>query len=698
MYPASKTGLDILKLFLAEKPTSGKAIANHLAGSKTIKDGYIKVGSDSAVTWCFGHIFEQEEPDHYTPDDVPRNRNGKKRWRWADLPIFPQTWDKRPRPSAQKQIKVIQYLLKKATVVVHAGDPDREGQLLVDEILEILGWKGPTERIWLSALDDISVPTALANLQDNSKLRPLRDAAEARSRADWLMGMNLTRAFTLQSTGRGVVSVGRVQTPTLAIVVARDEAIESFTPKDYLIPRIHTGFWSSWAPADDAPQVDPQGYLTDRPWAETLLQQVTEEGKAVVTAYASTDKSQPPPLGFSLSELQRICSAKFGMTASAVLKAAQALYEVHKATTYPRTDCRYLPEEQFGDAPRIFAGLEQQGFRGHLRLADAQRKSPIWNTAKVSSHHAIIPTGSLQGRLSEDARKIYQLVVLFYLAQFYPDYRFRSTEVTLQCAGESWKSSVNIPVDQGWKALFRSSGAENESKVPLPELAIGQELVVDQVELQQKTTKPPKRFTDGTLVHAMTNIHEFIEDEDAKKTLKQSAGLGTDATRASIIETLVTRQFLRRDGKAIVSTPAGRSLVHSLPPELVDPVMTAQWEDSLAQIANGGMTISQFELRQREFVSVLVDVAKGERSSAKGVVSAPKQEDSAQLAIENKAEESQQPQAIIPLEESGESCPHCQRPTQAYMREDRRLLYRCDACGLAWWPSSANPGWLGEKW
>ncbi|WP_414041195.1 DNA topoisomerase 3 [Acidithiobacillus sp. M4-SHS-6] len=678
-----------MKIYIAEKPSLGKGIAEYLPGGKSKGNGFIQCGTDAVVTWCFGHIFEQEEPDFYTPDDVPTTPKGKKKWRFEELPIFPEQWKKRAKDDAKAQIKVIRDLLKKASSVVNAGDPDREGQLLVDEVLEELRWKGPTQRIWLAALDEQSVRKALASLKDNQDYQNLRNSAEARARADWLMGMNLTRAFTLRNSGAGVVSVGRVQTPTLALVVARDEKIEHFKPKDYFVPRIHTGFWAAWELREDFEGVDAEGYLTDRKAADRLATQAKADGKATVKEFTSAEKQQQAPLGFSLAELQKVCSAKLGMSAQQVLDAAQALYEEHKAATYPRTDCRYLPEEQHGEAGRVLAALAKLGFADLVNGADSGKKSAIWNTGKVTAHHAIIPTGSMQGSMSPAVAKVYETIVRSYLAQFYPPYVYRATKALLACAGEEWKATANVPVSAGWKAVYGMAEEDGDEAPaqPIPALKKGQVLAVQDADVQAKQTKPPARFTDGSLIEAMSNIHKVVEDESAKAKLKETSGLGTEATRASIIETLLTRGFLERKGKQILSTQAGRALVHALPKDLTDPVLTARWEDALSSVSEGRLTLQQFEEAQRKFVSRMIEAAKaatiavGQVRSGGGKSSTGKTRGKGQKAGP-----------------AGPTCPACKKPTITLKTKKGSSFFKCEGCQSCWWPDKQDAKKLGSKW
>ena len=681
-----------MKLFIAEKPSLGKGIAQYLPGPHKTGAGCIECdGGKQIVTWAFGHVFEQVEPDYYTPDNVPLTPKGKKKWRWDELPILPEKWVLAPKPDAKAQIKVIRDLLKKADSVVNAGDPDREGQLLVDEILDECNWKGPTQRIWLAALDEQSVQKALANLKDNRDYQNLKLSAQARSRADWMMGMNLTRAFTLTNKGSGVVSVGRVQTPTLRLIVDRDNTIDHFKPKDFFVPRIQcakgsAGFWSAWQ-VREIDGLDGDNQLVNKAVAEKLAASAKASGKAVVVEYTSKEQQQAAPLGFSLAELQKACSAKFGMSAKQTLDVAQALYEDHKCATYPRSDCRYLPEEQFGEAGKVLSGLGRLGYGDLVKGADAGKKSGIWNTGKVSAHHAIIPTGSMTGQLSGDHKKVFDLIVKQYIAQFYPPYVYKATKITLDCAAEKWAVSGKVPVSPGWKAVFGAGGSSSENdsdeegeSLSLPVLVKGETLVVTAADVQSKQTKPPSRFTDGTLIDAMSNIHKFVEDPAARAKLKETSGIGTEATRASILETLLKRGFIERKGKQVVSTAPGRALVQALPDVLTNPATTAQWEDVLGAIADGKVTSDAFEAAQRDFVTKLVGVAK----QAHIRVGEPRQSgDSASGGGKAK--------------KSGPKCGACGKPTVVLKTKTGKDWLKCEACGAAFWPSKDGKS-CGTQW
>ena len=607
-----------MRLFIAEKPSLGKAIAAQIPGNPRGSRTHIQIG-DSVVTWAFGHLYELAEPDAYLPD-TPTGTNGRKKWRAEDLPIIPTDWKKIAKPSAKDQLEAIKTLLKDASEVVNAGDPDREGQLLIDEILEALRWKGPTRRIWLAALDPASVKKALADLKDNAAYRPLRDAAEARGRADWLVGMNLTRAYTLKSTTQGVVSVGRVQTPTLALVVRRDAEIESFKPTQFHVPVVtfrHSNgdYAATWQAPDGAPGLDTEGRLIDAARADAIIAAVRGKSGTVKSA-ESTDGQEGPPLPFSLSKLQAAASAKYGLSAQETLAAAQALYETHKLTSYPRTDCQFLPESQRADAREVLAAVGEvnPAMRDLIKGADLALVSGAWNDKKITAHHGIIPTshkGVHLMALTDAEQKVYDLIVRAYLVQFYPPHQFTKTVTVTDCGGHDWEAKGRVVRSVGWRAVMQpDSDKSGEAEPTLPAMRAGDSVTVTDSRVDHRTTKPPGRYTDGTLIAAMSSVHKLVSDPKIKARLKETSGLGTEATRANILETLVKREFIERKGKQIISTPRGRALVAALPPVLTDPGVTGLWEDALGEVAAGIRTLAEFEERQRTFVVKRIEEAK----------------------------------------------------------------------------------------
>ncbi len=659
-----------MKLIIAEKPSLARAIRD-------------VVGKEYQVTNAFGHILELAEPDAYTASDVPVNsKTGKKRWRMEDLPIFPDKWIKNPKLDAKEQLMKIKGLLHDADLVVNAGDPDREGQLLIDEILEYCRYRGPVQRVWLASLDETSVRKAFANLRDNKVYLPLSQAAEARSRADWLVGMNLTRAWTIGNNG--LLSVGRVQTPTLALVVRRDIEIEMFKPRDFfeVVAHYHHqngDFLAKWKPsANDGHGFDEEGRLVDRALADKIAGKAVGQGK--VSKYEAKDSKQAAPLPFSLSALQKVASARFGMSANNVLEAAQSLYE-KKITSYPRTDARYLPEEQHGDAYRILSSLPvPDALRSKV---SAGRKHGAWNTSKVTAHHAIIPTGEHASGLSDAEEKIYDLIWKSYAALFLPDYRYKAIGVTVDLGGEQWTTSGRLDMDRGWKGLYGTAdvaeddeGDDGEEKASLPNMTTGDPVAGQKGEARAKRTSPPKRFTDGLIIDAMSNIHKFVTDAAAKAKLKETSGIGTEATRANILETLVKRGFIERKGKQIISTTTGRSLVRALPADLTDPVTTARWEDHLTSIAEGKLdpakfmgAIQQMVREQLGKVTAGVSVAGGKSGGSSGGT-----------------------------EKAGPVCPDCKTATIVLKTKTGKPFVKCGKCGSAWWPDRKDSKKLGSKW
>ena len=597
-----------MRLFIAEKPSLGRAIAAELGVTQNNPTFQI-CGSDT-VTWCFGHILEQYDPQDY--DDNLRI------WRRRDLPIIPKEWKLRPKESALTQLQVINHLLSEAEMVVHAGDPDREGQLLVDEVLEHFHYTGPVQRIWLASLDSLSVQKALATLKDNRDYADLRDAARARSQADWLIGMNASRAMTIfgRETGHndGVLSLGRVQTPTLALVVQRDREIKAFVPVDYLILQASLqndagSFSATFKPSDTQTGLDSEGRLVDASIAQGIVDSVRGQ-TGIITSVTREKKKKPVPLPHCLSSLQKAASSKFGMTAQQVLDTAQSLYE-KKLTTYPRTDCRYLPEEQFGDAARLITALSGvSGLEAVTAKADSALKGPVWDTKKITAHHAIIPTGEKPQSLTVQETNLYLMIAVQYFLQFYPPMSYEAQKIVVSINDTTWEARGRLILEPGWTGVAAEEDEDAKKKEPeqsLPPVSSDTPVTCTDVDALKKKTTPPSKFSEGSLIEAMANIHRFVSDASAKATLKENEGLGTEATRASIIETLKGRKYIEPSGKSLVSTPLGQSLIDMTPDVLKDPVMTAQWEQRLEQIARDELTLDAFMQDQITILPTLLN-------------------------------------------------------------------------------------------
>ncbi|WP_139685380.1 DNA topoisomerase III [Vibrio tasmaniensis] len=596
------------RLIIAEKPSLGRAIAAALPNPQKKDQGFIKCGNGDVVTWCIGHLLEQVEPDAY--DDR------YKKWNLADLPIVPEQWQLRPRKTSSKQLTVIRKLLKDATQIVHAGDPDREGQLLVDEVIDYCKVsktkKESMDRLLISDLNLPAVKRALSQMRSNRDFIPLSISALARSRADWLYGMNMTRAYTLlgQKAGyQGVLSVGRVQTPVLGLVVRRDEEIENFIPKDYftlhaLIPYQNNGqsfdIRARWKPSEACkPWQDEEGRVLNRKLVENVANRIANQ-PATVTESEQKQSKQAAPLPYSLSALQIDASKRFGMSAQQVLDTCQSLYEKHKLITYPRSDSRYLPKDHYSQRESVVDAIAnnakelQSGAQG----ADLSLKSKAWNDSKVDAHHAIIPTPkkSAVNGLSANEMKIYQQIARQYLMQFYPPAVFADAKLVFDIAGGVFIAKGRQLINPGWKVLMGKTDTEEkgDGTDTVPPLDKGTVLTCREGIIGDKKTEPPKHFTEATLLQAMTGIARFVANKDLKAILKETDGLGTEATRAGILDTLFKRQLLTRQGKSIHSSPAGRGLINALPEDSTFPDMTAHWEHQLQGMAERNQAYQPF--------------------------------------------------------------------------------------------------------
>ncbi|WIX34528.1 DNA topoisomerase III [Salinicola sp. JS01] len=580
-----------MRLIVAEKPSLARAIAAALPAPAVRRDGYLEAG-DTCVSWCLGHLLEQAPPEAYAPR--------YQQWRLDDLPIVPDRWQLVPRPQARGQLAVLRKLLKRATSVVHAGDPDREGQLLVQEALDYLGWRGPLQRLLVQDLNRPAVAKALARLEDNQRYQPLFAAAEARSRADWLYGINLTRAWTLigrQAGYDGLLSVGRVQTPVLGLVVRRDREIAAFEPypfyplwADLAVAAGELRAW--WLPGENQP-LDAQGRLLDPRPAQALAARLPGSQGRLATLEQRRQR-QAAPLPYSLSALQVDAARRFGLSAKRVLDVCQALYERHQLITYPRSDCRYLPAAHHGEAARTLASACQHDatLTQWVRGADFTRRSKAWDDAKVGAHHALAPSGRPADveRLTRDEANLFRLIARNVLAQFYPPLETFETRALFEILDERFQAKGREILEPGWKPLFTT-----RDDVPtLPALHQGETARVLGAEVESRETRPPEPFTDASLIKAMMNIARYVDDPEVKRTLRETDGLGTEATRAGIIETLLTRGYLVREAKALRASRTGHALIDSLPPAASQPERTALWEQRLTRIAEGNAAAQPF--------------------------------------------------------------------------------------------------------
>lgn len=635
------------KLWIFEKPNVAKNVAQQLPGPHKSNNGYIETG-DGIVTWAVGHLLEQCYPEDYDPN--------LKKWAFDTLPILPDKWKLKPTPSKAKQVSIIKQLIKDCDVVVNGGDEGREGQLLVDELLYYFNWKKKTLRYLCAEVTPNAIKKAINNLQPNENYYNLYMSALMRSRADWLVGINGTRAFTLkaQENGyNGVLSVGRVQTPTVALVVKRDLEIENFIPQEYWAlsakfadsnqPNIP--FWTRWLPPglsleqalkqskiDDTGEnneedededatsttsgrpawLDENNRIIDKQIAHDIIEKVKKAGKGHVSLYIKKPAEELAPLPFELTNLQAYVSSKYGVSLEDVMKACQSLYE-KGYTTYPRTDCEYLPEAQHADAPQILDALRKctPRLEGLIDGANKSIKSRAFNDAKIGEHHAIIPTYQTPNFSSLDdiEQKTYNVIADRYIAQFYPNCKVDKTKIEITIAEERFATSGRVVKDLGWRIIYQGETTAGQEDT-LPVLNQGDNVDLKDTKIENKFTSPPPYYDQSSLLKAMKNIYLTVSDPIERKKLKALDGIGRSATRTGIIGNLFSKNLLAKQGKKVYSTPAARVLVQSVPKQLIEPQTTAQWEAYLDDVANGKIKGEQFEAQQKKVSAWIVDFAK----------------------------------------------------------------------------------------
>ena len=614
-----------MRLFLCEKPSQAKDIAAVLGASRR-GDG-CWTGPSATVTWCIGHLLETAPPDAYD--------ERYKRWVLADLPIIPDKWKMRVKPKTASQFKAVKRLLGEASELVIATDADREGEMIARELVDHCRYRGPIQRLWLSALDDASIRKALAALKPGAETFNLYHSALGRSRADWLIGMNMSRLFTLlgrQSGYQGVLPVGRVQTPTLRLVVDRDRSISDFVPVAYWAIEVHLKhdsqvFTAQWRA--DPHTCDEQDRCLNQAHARQAATAMQNASQARVVKLRTERMREVAPLPFDLGTLQEVCSKKLGLGAQETLDIAQSLYETYKVITYPRSDCGYLPQSQHAEAASILHALQQAdpnlgALAAHL---DPQRRSRAWTDAKVSAHHGIIPTAAAKNleRLAGKPRAVYTLIRARYLAQFLPNHEYDRTQADFDCAGQALRAVGKQIVESGWKralpqALAPAKG-EAPAPQPLPLLREGLDCAITDVRLKDLWTQPPKPFTEGDLIKAMKNVAKLVQDPLLKQKLKDTTGIGTEATRAGIIQGLLDRGYLSKNGKALAATPPAFSLIDAVPRAIADPGTTAIWEQALDMVQSGEMSLETFVSKQAAWMSKHIERCSGLQMTISGPAS-----------------------------------------------------------------------------
>lgn len=649
-----------MRLIIAEKPSVGRAIAEAFPGAKQKTKLSITLENGDMISWVAGHILEPAQPAHYDPK--------YKSWRMSDLPIIPSAWKLNAKAETKDLLMNIKDLLKQADVVVNAGDADREGQLLIDEVLDFLNFKGRTQRVLLTDLTPGGIRKAFENLRDNKEFAGLSNAALARQRGDWVVGLNLTRAYSLASGGKSIVSIGRVQTPTLALVVNRDKEVEGFVSKPFYEVKAYAAviagnFWCKWIPDENKVALDEKGRLLDRAVAETFASKI-EGAIGNITKYEAKDTKTAPPLMHTLSTLQIECSKKYDIAPDRTLAIVQGLYE-RKIVSYPRSDCAYVPESLFDEREKTLAAIAAfGGLASEAAGIDASLKSKTWNSEKVEEHHGIIPTGANPGSLSDEEAKVFDTIARRYLAQFFDAQIHAAVTIEAKITGELFRAASKQERSPGWKSLYKSDKEEKstdeEDEVQLlPTTFIGEQVGISKTKIDDKKTTPPEYFTEATLLEAMNSIHRFVSKEEIRAVLKETSGIGTAATQATIITTLFRREFLIKDKKKVRSTDAGRSLIAIAPEALRTPDLTALWEMKLRDIAGNKLDFADFLQEVYDSVANMLT---------------PVRENKEAFAVKVAA-------AAPATEKKGYACPACGKNLEQRNGKNGRF-WACYSCGM----------------
>ena len=604
---------------IAEKPSVARDLARVL-GAHRKGQGYLE-GNGYCVTWALGHLVQFAEPDDYGPP-------WKGRWRAAQLPMIPDPWRLRLTPRTADQFRVVRGLINHPgnDRVVCATDAGREGELIFRLIYERAQCTKPFDRLWVSSLTDEAIQAGFRALKPGAAYDDLARAARARAQADWLIGMNLTRAYTVRN---GVLcTVGRVQTPTLAMVVARDTEIAAFrsTPFYELVAHLREGFRALY-------ERDGKTRIADKAEAECLHESLAPHRSGTVRALERQVRREPPPPLYDLTSLQRDANRRLGLTAAQVLDLAQTLYETHKLISYPRTESRHIGEDLVPELPRILAGLDHPQAAAALeRLRSGHRLGRAYvDRTKLTDHHAILPTGrAAPAHLASGLRRLYDLVQTRFVSCFLPDQVIEETRVLVDIGGCDFVARGSRELDPGWRVADPPIGrgvagaaapppeggtARPRDGVPgegddmqsqdLPPLEPGQTVTVDRLELREGETRPPRPYTDATLLAAMKNAGRTLEDRDLARSMR-AGGLGTPATRAEIIERLIRTGYVERQRKQLRSTEKGRALIAVVASPLKEPALTARWEQALREVEEGSRPVEDFDRGIRDLVLELI--------------------------------------------------------------------------------------------
>lgn len=577
---------------IAEKPSVARDIAEVL-GARNRKEGYIE-GNGYQVTWTFGHLCTLKEPHEYTPS--------WKAWSLSSLPMIPPRFGIKliNDPGIEKQFHIIEGLMQQADEIINCGDAGQEGELIQRWVMQKAGAHCPVKRLWISSLTEEAIREGFASLKDQSEFQPLYEAGLSRAIGDWVLGMNATRLYTLKyGQNRQVLSIGRVQTPTLALIVKRQQEIENFKPEPY---------WELKTVYRETTFNSTKGKFSSKEEGEKFLETVKNSDFTVTDVSAKKGTEAPPRL-FDLTSLQVECNKKFSYSADMTLQLIQSLYE-KKVATYPRVDTTFLSDDIYPKCPNILAGLKDYaGFTAPLAGKKLLKSKKVFDNSKVTDHHAIIPTGVHPQGLTDMEKRVFDLIARRFIAVFYPDCKFSTTTVLGEVDKVEFKATGKQILEPGWRVIFakeqQEETKENEEERVLPLFTIG-ESGPHTPDLTEKWTQPPKPYTEATLLRAMETAGKLVDNDELRDALKEN-GIGRPSTRAAIIETLFKRHYIRKERKNLIATPTGMELIQLIHEELLKSAeLTGIWEKKLREIERRSYDAATFLTELKQMVTEIV--------------------------------------------------------------------------------------------
>lgn len=644
---------------IAEKPSVAKDIA-HVLGANTSHDGYME-GNGYQVTWTFGHLCTLKEPHDYT--DLWKS------WSLSRLPMIPQQFGIKliDDKGIAKQFHTIETLMKHADKIINCGDAGQEGELIQRWVMQKAGAKCPVERLWISSLTEDAIKDGFNNLKPQENYQSLYEAGLVRAIGDWLLGMNATRLYTLKyGQNKQILSIGRVQTPTLAMIVNRQQQIENFTPEQYWV--LSTVYRETTFTATS-------GKFSSQEEGQKILDEV-KDGLFTVTDVSEKKGTEAPPRLFDLTSLQVECNKKFSFSADQTLQLIQSLYE-KKFTTYPRVDTTFLSDDIYPKCPQIMGGLA--GVPSYVPLLEPfkgkklPKSKKVFDSSKVTDHHAIIPTGVTPHGLSQNEERVFDLVAKRFIAVFYPDCQFATTTVLGKVGNYEFKATGKQILNPGWRVVFGNAGQDDEEKKDeektLPSFTKG-ESGPHKPELAEKWTQPPKPYTEATLLRAMETAGKMVDDDELRDALKEN-GIGRPSTRAAIIETLFKRRYIVKDKKNLVATPTGVELINLIYEEsLKSAELTGKWEKKLREIEQKKYSAKQFLDELKVMVSEIVTTVLRDNTNRRVAITEEVKKETAKKAkgekkpakprqSKKKAEEKQDTPLVAEDSIIGKTCPVC---------------------------------------